>query len=67
MTPRWWLRLLILFAGIEIAGILVGSAGLAVEFVYGADVGLILITGGALVFAVGSGLWAKVYTRRHRA
>lgn len=65
MTPRWWLNLLILFGVIEVVGILVGSTGLAIEFVYGADIGLKLITGGALIFAVGSGLWAKVYVRGH--
>ncbi len=67
MTPRWWLSLLVLFGIIEVAGILVGATGLAVEFVYGADIGLKLITGGALVFAVGSGLWAKVYVGGNRA
>ncbi len=58
------LRLLLAFAAIEVVGIAVGSAGLAVEFIYGADVGFVLLTAGGLVFGIGSALWAKVYKAR---
>lgn len=65
-APQSWLRYLIVFAVVEVIGISVGIAGLAVEFVYGADGGFLLITGGGLVFGAGSGLWAKVYKGQRR-
>ncbi len=55
------LKLLVLFAIIEVVGIIVGATGVAVEIAYGADLGVIMITAGSVSFGVGSGLWAKVY------
>ena len=66
MARRSWLSLLILFGVIEILGILVGAAGVAVEIAYQADVGIIMITVGSVSFGVGSGLWAKVYVGGNR-
>lgn len=60
-VPRSLHRVLALSGIVEVIGVSVGTAGLAVEFIYGAHLGFILITGGALVFAIGSGLWAKVF------
>lgn len=63
---RWQLSLLIIFGLVEVIGVVVGTVGVVVEVIYEADIGFILITAGALVFAVGSGLWAKVYVHtRH--
>lgn len=63
---RWQLSLLIIFGLVEVIGVVVGTVGVVVEVIYKADVGFILITAGALTFAVGSGLWAKVYVHtRH--
>ena len=64
MARQLPLRLLLAFAVVEVLGIAVGSAGLAVEFIYGADVGFVLLTAGGLVFGIGSALWAKVYKAR---
>lgn len=61
MALQLSLRLLVGFAAVEVVGIAVGSAGLAVEFIYGADVGFVLLTAGGLAFGIGSALWAKVY------
>ncbi len=58
MTRQSWLKL---FGAIEVVGIVVGIAGTATEIVYGAEVGLIMITAGSILFGVGSGLWAKVH------
>ena len=57
-------RLLLAFAAVEVVGIAIGSAGLVVEFIYGADVGFVLLTAGGLTFGIGSGLWAKAYKAR---
>lgn len=67
MTARRSLhRVLKLFGVIEVLGAAVGAAGVAVEIAYQADIGFILITGGALTFAIGSGLFAKVWVGRTR-
>ena len=45
---------------IEIFGICLSSAGIAIEVVTSADIGYLTITAGSLCIAVGSMLFAKV-------
>ncbi len=66
MERRSWLRLLVAFAAIEIVGIAVGVAGLTAEIIYRADLWQTIITAGMIIFAAGSGLWAKVYVGGNR-
>ncbi len=63
MIRRSWPRDLKLYAGIEVIGALVGIAGIAVEFVYGAHFGFILVTAGAVFYGIGNSLWAKLFVR----
>ncbi len=65
-APQSLRKVLALFGIVEVLGVLVGGAGLGVEITYGAHLGFVLITGGALVFAIGSGLWAKAYIGSRR-
>jgi len=44
----------------EAAGILVCAAGILVEILARAHVGLVLITGGSVCFGLGGFLWVKV-------
>ena len=50
-------------AVLEILGIAVCSAGLAVELIYHAELGYALITGGSLALAMGGLLFAKALRR----
>lgn len=61
MIRRSWPRDLKVYAGIEVFGALVGSVGVGVEITYGAHIGFILVTGGAILYGVGSGLWSKLF------
>ncbi len=45
---------------IELIGITTGAIGLGLELAYKADIYFALITGGALIFAAGGVLYAKV-------
>lgn len=45
---------------IELLGIAVIGAGIAVEIVYQASIGLIAITVGSLLIAMGGFVWAKI-------
>lgn len=63
MIRRSWPKDLRVYAGIEVLGALVGSGGIAVEFIYGAHFGFILVTGGAVFYGIGSSLWAKLFVR----
>ncbi len=58
MIRQSWLKL---FGAVEVIGIVVGIAGTTVEIIFAAEIGLIMITSGSVVFAAGSGLWAKVH------
>ena len=49
---------------VEVLGIAVVSAGIGVETVTGADIGLIIITAGSAVIAAGSLFYAKVGSMR---
>lgn len=48
---------------IEIVGISVTSAGLCYEYVSGETIGLIIITAGSTLVAIGSLMYAKIYSK----
>jgi len=48
---------------VEIVGILVVAFGVAIEIVYKASTGLICITAGSLLLAIGGFIWAKMMPR----
>ena len=53
-----------LFAvGIEIVGISVTSIGVGYELSYHEPIGYIMITSGSVIFAVGSLMFAKIYSQ----
>jgi len=61
MFPK---KLIVTSLVIELAGIALMSTGIGVELAMGADGGYLLITGGAVIVAIGSLLWVKVLRRR---
>ena len=63
MIRRSWPKDLGVYAGIEVVGALVGIGGIAVEFIYGAHFGFILVTGGAVSYGIGNSLWTKLFVR----
>lgn len=48
---------------IEIVGISVTTIGICYEYMSGETIGLIAITAGSVIIAIGSLMYAKVYSR----
>jgi len=49
---------------VEVVGVGLTAAGIAVELAFGGDLGCMLITVGSMFIALGGLLWAKVFRRR---
>lgn len=49
-----------LAVALEAVGASIGVAGIVVESITKADIGYVLITGGAVICAVGAGVFAKL-------
>ena len=52
-----------LAVALETVGACIGVAGITIEVIMRADIGLLLITSGAVIAALGSMFFAKLYKR----